>query len=565
TSSKKHKIGDVEADVKSPSHGVSQEVEVEAHSRDVSREKINAPSHSQTLPEVQVEVPTQEATVEDVEVPSNIASKAHQTASSLKKVGTKKKRLGRKGVHTSHSTIPIEEGDPDAEHKLCIKYDSDDDTPVHLYAVIDWELLPTGLGSINAIYRLDNSRKYFTSLRKILHLVTRADLMTIYGRVITFYQDKKAEGVGLVLWGDLMVLMDLPEVNDGSDIWKYQHTWSIQNWKLYSFSSVHVLETVSGLVIHMFVDKKYPLSVNLIERMLNHQLEICHGTVGNELTTAVQLIAFLKKQISDSKRPKKCYTIVDVTPLNTAPPPHVADNSEGLRDSPLENITVGDAEALRVSAKDAGKRKQVGDFSLKNPKQKHWRVSPQANTAVGNASDPLDVDSDPDFHEFPAAKELKEYAYCHFVVAHVTPLSCNKYLNEIDLQELCDIHDRAYMRQVVLDNVLKNQTRQLISALSKAMASCDELRERKTANTLQSEVERMQGEYSRLVLDEKKWVNYTQTLSALQSKMYVVPTGRVVVPTGRYIVPAGKVIIIVSTGRLSLVPTGSILSPGRVK
>ncbi|GJT52253.1 hypothetical protein Tco_0978410 [Tanacetum coccineum] len=46
---------------------------------------------------------------------------------------------------------------------------------------------------------------------------------------------------------------------------------------------------------------------------------------------------------------------------------------------------------------------------------------------------------------------------------------------------------------------------------------------------------------------------------------YVVPTGRVVVPTGRYIVPAGKVIIIVSTGRLSLVPTGRVLSPGRVK
>ncbi|GJV97960.1 hypothetical protein Tco_1549537 [Tanacetum coccineum] len=61
---------------------------------------------------------------------------------------------------------------------------------------------------------------------------------------------------------------------------------------------------VSGLVLHMFVDKKYPLFVNLIKRMLDHQLEICRGTVGNELTTAVQLIAFLKKQISDSKRPK---------------------------------------------------------------------------------------------------------------------------------------------------------------------------------------------------------------------------------------------------------------------
>ncbi|GKE81060.1 hypothetical protein Tco_1551060, partial [Tanacetum coccineum] len=43
---------------------------------------------------------------------------------------------------------------------------------------------------------------------------------------------------------------------------------------------------------------------------------------------------------------------------------------------------------------------------------------------------------------------------------------------------------------------------------------------------------------------------------------YVVPTGRVVVSTGRFVVPAGKVIIIVSPGRLSLVPTGRVLSPG---
>ncbi|GJU52140.1 hypothetical protein Tco_1225854 [Tanacetum coccineum] len=251
-SSKKLKTGDVEVDVEAPSH------------------------------EAQAKVPSQEASVDDVEVPSTISSKAQQTASSLKKVGTKKKLLGRKGVHTSQSTIPIEEGDPDAEHKLCIKYASNEDsasncdTPVHLYVVVDWELLPTGLRSINVIYRLDNSHKYFTSLREILHLVTIADLMIIYGRVMTFYQDKKAEGVGLVLWGDLQILMDSPEVNDG----------------------------ISRLIIHMFVDKTYPLTINLIKRMLDHQLEICHGTVGNELTTAVQLIAFLKKQISDSKRPK---------------------------------------------------------------------------------------------------------------------------------------------------------------------------------------------------------------------------------------------------------------------
>ncbi|GJW17948.1 hypothetical protein Tco_0025384 [Tanacetum coccineum] len=128
--------------------------------------------------------------------------------------------------------------------------------------------------------------------------------MIIYGRVMQFYQDTEATGVGLVLWGDLKVLIDSPEVNDGSDVWKNQNTWIIQSWKLYSSTGIHVLETVSGLVLHMFVDKRYPLSVNLIERMLEHQLEICRDTVGNELTTAVQLIAFLKKQISDSRRPK---------------------------------------------------------------------------------------------------------------------------------------------------------------------------------------------------------------------------------------------------------------------
>nr|GEU34945.1 hypothetical protein [Tanacetum cinerariifolium] len=42
---------------------------------------------------------------------------------------------------------------------------------------------------------------------------------------------------------------------------------------------------------------------------------------------------------------------------------------------------------------------------------------------------------------------------------------------------------------------------------------------------------------------------------------YVVPTGRVVVPTDRYVVPAGNVII-VSSGRLSLIPTGRVLTPG---
>ncbi|GKD07015.1 hypothetical protein Tco_1186700, partial [Tanacetum coccineum] len=64
------------------------------------------------------------------------------------------------------------------------------------------------------------------------------------------------------------------------------------------------------------------------------------------------------------------------------------------------------------------------------------------------------------------------------------------------------------------------------------------------------------------IMDEVLWIENKSKMGIFG---YVVPTGRVVVPTGRYVVPAGKVIIIVSPGRLSLVPTGRVLSPGRVK
>ncbi|GKG12884.1 hypothetical protein Tco_0347121, partial [Tanacetum coccineum] len=99
--------------------------------------KSSVPDESQ---QPSVEVPSQKATIRG----------SQHTAFSHKKVGTRKKRLGRKGVHPSHSTIPIEDGDPEAEHKICIKYASDadsasdDDTPVNLHVVVDWELLPMG-------------------------------------------------------------------------------------------------------------------------------------------------------------------------------------------------------------------------------------------------------------------------------------------------------------------------------------------------------------------------------------------------------------------------------------
>nr|GEY66062.1 zinc finger, CCHC-type [Tanacetum cinerariifolium] len=42
---------------------------------------------------------------------------------------------------------------------------------------------PTPLGEINALYRIDGSSKHFSTLRQILHMVDRQDLMKLYGLV----------------------------------------------------------------------------------------------------------------------------------------------------------------------------------------------------------------------------------------------------------------------------------------------------------------------------------------------------------------------------------------------
>nr|GFC39948.1 hypothetical protein [Tanacetum cinerariifolium] len=103
----------------------------------------------------------------------------------------------------------------------------------------------------------------------------------------------------------------------------------------------------------------------------------------------------------------------------------------------------------------------------------------------------------------------------------------------------------------VHDNVLNGRIQELISALHKARASCDTMREReikkdkayaeleKKCNealqyldknplvfnmcaeieTLQSQVNGLYSEYSRLILEETKWINYEKTLSTLRAKV----------------------------------------------
>ncbi|GJV01233.1 hypothetical protein Tco_1334802 [Tanacetum coccineum] len=177
----------------------------------------------------------------------------------------------------------------------------DDDPPNFWPAFAAWEVIPTGLGDVNALYFMDKSSKYFTHLREILHLVDRKDLFKLYGMVVPYYEEHPLAGSGMILWGDLQVLFwNLMKVGTVLVFWADQQQWVIRSWRLFPFSGVHVLETISGKILYMFADTPYPLSAQLMKKMLKHKLEVEIDGIGNDMTYAEQLIQFIKNQVAAS-------------------------------------------------------------------------------------------------------------------------------------------------------------------------------------------------------------------------------------------------------------------------
>ncbi|GJZ44429.1 hypothetical protein Tco_0591684, partial [Tanacetum coccineum] len=101
--------------------------------------------------------------------PESLVKKSLNIKRSLKRPGADLEQASSKKskpTEAPQSSVPDESQQPlceriGTEEAILWRKDSasDDDTPVNLHAVIDWELLPTGLGWVNVIYRKDNSRK----------------------------------------------------------------------------------------------------------------------------------------------------------------------------------------------------------------------------------------------------------------------------------------------------------------------------------------------------------------------------------------------------------------------
>ncbi|GJU07349.1 hypothetical protein Tco_1123779 [Tanacetum coccineum] len=234
--------------------------EFEKNQKALSNTQVQAFSRTlkRTGPELEEPSSKQQKSTEST-IPSVPDVPQPPVVSSPKSSGTRRKSLGRNRLTKPKSIL--KELDLDADDKTFIKVVSDEDSideaPILWSALAGWEVISTPLGEINALYRSDQSTKHFTtSTGDPFIWWIRTGILKLYGMVVTYYENHLVAGAGLMLWGDLQVLIDSQE----------------------------------GEVLYMFADVSYPLSVKLMERMLKHKLEIDKDVVGNDMTTAEQLI-----------------------------------------------------------------------------------------------------------------------------------------------------------------------------------------------------------------------------------------------------------------------------------
>ncbi|GKA03728.1 hypothetical protein Tco_0676509 [Tanacetum coccineum] len=117
----------------------------------------------------------------------------------------------------------------------------------------------------------------------------RQDVMDLHILVKERYDTTSPEGYDLLLWGDLKTLF---EPCEEVKVWRNQQGYNLISWRLFDSCGVHVLLMDNVISIHMMIEKKYPLTQEMLSRMLNRRLDVDH-----ESEMAFELLRFTRSQL----------------------------------------------------------------------------------------------------------------------------------------------------------------------------------------------------------------------------------------------------------------------------
>ncbi|GJT09168.1 hypothetical protein Tco_0843630 [Tanacetum coccineum] len=169
--------------------------------------------------------------------------------------GTKKRKSGHVKMLARKRPRPQPDDDSDDEHRKCLRI-------ITFESTIDSEIMETKsfIARLHKVSSPDGN--YLAVYRVNEHFRAFNYLMEQYSKITP-------EDIELILWGDLKIMMESStEENDQ--------------------------ELKDGTVIYMLVERKYPLSKELLKQMLDLGLE-----VEEESTAALQLVRFIKQKLNE--------------------------------------------------------------------------------------------------------------------------------------------------------------------------------------------------------------------------------------------------------------------------
>ncbi|GJZ01468.1 putative reverse transcriptase domain-containing protein [Tanacetum coccineum] len=171
------------------------------------------------------------------------------------------------------------------------------------YLIVDWK---THILAEDKMYyeiiRADGSTKYYKIFSAMLDDFDKQDVLDLYRLVKERFETTSLEGYDRLLWGDLINLFE-PSKEDL--IWKAQQDYTLISWRLFDSCGVHLLLMDTGIAIHILIEKKYPLTQEMLSRMLSRRLKVDH-----ESEMAFELLRFTRsqlKKIVGNKRLLNCY------------------------------------------------------------------------------------------------------------------------------------------------------------------------------------------------------------------------------------------------------------------
>ncbi|GKC81167.1 hypothetical protein Tco_1136884 [Tanacetum coccineum] len=164
--------------------------------------------------------------------------------------------------------------DSDDKHRKCLKIVTfegtiDSEIMERKYVIARLDKVSSPDGDYLVIYRANGNFRAFNYLMEVLHIFDRQDLFHLYDLMMEQYSEITLEGIELILWGDLKIMME-------------------------SSTKGNEQKLEDGIVIHMLVERRYPLSKDLLQRMLDFRLK-----VERESVAALDLIRFIKQQINE--------------------------------------------------------------------------------------------------------------------------------------------------------------------------------------------------------------------------------------------------------------------------